>query len=152
VQANCNYQLAAWVIGLMGDYDWTNATGATPTYLLPHWLIAPKSDHSHPLRVGLATRGIASSPTRRPAVHSCKETTASCSRQAQPPPRLERRGGWTVGIGAEYAFLDWLTGFLEYDYSRFASTAKQLPLRRCGLFAPAVSFNTTANIKRLKLG
>jgi hypothetical protein len=25
-------------------------------------------------------------------------------------------GGWTVGIGGEYAFTDWLSGFVEYDY------------------------------------
>ena len=29
VQANCNYQVAAWVIGIMGDYDWTSATGVS---------------------------------------------------------------------------------------------------------------------------
>jgi hypothetical protein len=23
--------------------------------------------------------------------------------------------GWTIGVGVEYAFLDWLSGFLEYD-------------------------------------
>jgi len=28
----------------------------------------------------------------------------------------ETRGGWTVGVGGEYAFTDWLTGFVEYDY------------------------------------
>ncbi|MFZ2144746.1 MAG: hypothetical protein WAV78_48840, partial [Xanthobacteraceae bacterium] len=35
VQANCNYQIAAWVIGIMGDYDWTNATGSNPNLLAP---------------------------------------------------------------------------------------------------------------------
>jgi opacity protein-like surface antigen len=30
-----------------------------------------------------------------------------------------RWGGWTVGIGGEYAFLDWLTGFIEYDHYGF---------------------------------
>ena len=28
----------------------------------------------------------------------------------------ETRDGWTLGVGGEYAFLDWLTGFVEYDY------------------------------------
>ena len=31
----------------------------------------------------------------------------------------ETRSGWTVGIGGEYAFLDWLTGFIEYDHYGF---------------------------------
>jgi opacity protein-like surface antigen len=29
------------------------------------------------------------------------------------------RIGWTVGVGGEYAFLDWLTGFIEYDHYGF---------------------------------
>jgi outer membrane immunogenic protein len=29
------------------------------------------------------------------------------------------RSGWTVGIGGEYAFLQWLTGFIEYDHYGF---------------------------------
>src|SRR5256885_840087 len=33
----------------------------------------------------------------------------------------ETRGGWTVGVGGEYAFLDWLTGFVEYDYYDFGT-------------------------------
>src|ERR1700733_3554272 len=34
----------------------------------------------------------------------------------------ETRGGWTVGVGGEYAFTDWLTGFAEYDYYDFGTT------------------------------
>ncbi len=32
------------------------------------------------------------------------------------------RSGWTIGIGGEYAFLNWLTGFIEYDFYRFGNT------------------------------
>ena len=28
----------------------------------------------------------------------------------------ETRGGWTLGLGGEYAFLDFITGFIEYDF------------------------------------
>jgi outer membrane immunogenic protein len=31
----------------------------------------------------------------------------------------DTRSGWTVGVGGEYAFLDWLTGFIEYDHYGF---------------------------------
>ena len=31
----------------------------------------------------------------------------------------ETRSGWTVGVGGEYAFLNWLTGFVEYDHYGF---------------------------------
>jgi len=33
----------------------------------------------------------------------------------------ETRTGWTVGVGGEYAFTDWLTGFAEYDYYDFGT-------------------------------
>jgi outer membrane immunogenic protein len=29
------------------------------------------------------------------------------------------RSGWTVGIGGEYAFTNWLSGFIEYNYYDF---------------------------------
>ena len=31
------------------------------------------------------------------------------------------RTGWTVGIGGEYAFADYLSGFVEYNYYDFGS-------------------------------
>jgi outer membrane immunogenic protein len=152
VQANCNYQLAAWVIGLMGDYDWTNATGSNPNLLAPTLVDRTqiRSLASVTGRVGYAwDRFLAYAKAGGAFVqrdYSVQFTTGATAAST------ERRGGWTVGIGAEYAFLDWLTGFLEYDYFRFASAANSFPCAGCGLFAPAVSFNTTANINVLKLG
>jgi opacity protein-like surface antigen len=29
------------------------------------------------------------------------------------------RSGWTIGIGGEYAFTNWITGFIEYDHYNF---------------------------------
>jgi outer membrane immunogenic protein len=152
VQANCNYQIAAWVIGIMGDYDWTNATGSNPNLLAP--TLADRTQirslASITGRVGYAwdrflayVKGGGAFVERDYSVLFGGGATATV---------MERRGGWTAGIGAEYAFLDWLTGFVEYDYSRFASTANSFLCIGCGLFAPAVSFNTTANINVFKLG
>jgi outer membrane immunogenic protein len=152
VQANCNYQIAAWVIGIMGDYDWTNATGSNPNLLAPTLVDRTqiRSLASITGRVGYAwdrflayVKGGSAFVERDYSVLFGGGATATV---------MERRGGWTAGIGAEYAFLDWLTGFVEYDYSRFASTANSFLCIGCGLFAPAVSFNTTANINVFKLG
>ena len=33
----------------------------------------------------------------------------------------ETRTGWTLGVGGEYAFTDFLTGFVEYDYYDFGT-------------------------------
>jgi opacity protein-like surface antigen len=38
----------------------------------------------------------------------------------------ETRFGWTAGIGGEYAFLDWLTVFVEYDYYDFGTKTSAL--------------------------
>ena len=31
------------------------------------------------------------------------------------------RSGWTIGVGGEYAFTNYLTGFIEYNYYDFGS-------------------------------
>ena len=36
------------------------------------------------------------------------------------------QSGWTVGVGGEYAFLNWLTGFIEYDYYTFNNRLDRL--------------------------
>ena len=33
----------------------------------------------------------------------------------------ETRSGWTVGVGGEYAFTDYLSGFVEYNYYDFGT-------------------------------
>ena len=33
----------------------------------------------------------------------------------------ETRSGWTVGVGGEYAFTNYLSGFVEYNYYDFGS-------------------------------
>ena len=40
----------------------------------------------------------------------------------------ETRGGWTIGIGGEYDFTDWLTGFAEYDYYGFGTRTVGFPV------------------------
>jgi outer membrane immunogenic protein len=36
--------------------------------------------------------------------------------------RLEdTRSGWTIGVGGEYAFTNFVTGFIEYDYYDFGN-------------------------------
>ena len=42
------------------------------------------------------------------------------------------RSGWTLGIGGEYAFTNWITGFVEYDHYNFARDSDNFV---CGPFA-----------------
>ena len=38
----------------------------------------------------------------------------------------QSRSGWTVGIGGEYAFTNWLSVFAEYDYYDFGTRSATL--------------------------
>jgi outer membrane immunogenic protein len=152
VQAGCNYQVGVWVLGLQGGYDWTNASGNNANFLA-----AALSDQTQVKtlasvtgRVGYAwdrflgyVKAGGASVRRSYSVFFGGGTIATAS---------ETRGGWTVGIGGEYAFLEWLTGFVEYDYYNFGSGGNTLACAGCGLFAAAVPFNVTTNINVFKVG
>ena len=38
----------------------------------------------------------------------------------------ETRGGWTIGVGGEYAFTNWISAFVEYDYYDFGTRNNRL--------------------------
>jgi outer membrane immunogenic protein len=152
VQAGCNYQVGGWVFGLQGDYDWTNASGNNANFLAAALSDQTqiKSLASVTGRVGYAwdrflgyVKGGGASVQRDYSILFGGGTIAAVS---------ETRGGWTVGVGGEYAFLDWLTGFVEYDYYKFGSGANRFACAACGLFAAAVPFNATTNINVFKVG
>ncbi len=42
----------------------------------------------------------------------------------------ETRSGWTVGVGGEYAFTNYLSGFVEYNYYDFGD--RDLHVRHSG--------------------
>ena len=64
------------------------------------------------------------------------------------------QSGWTVGVGGEYAFLNWLTGFVEYDYYRFNnnnSTALACTALVCGIATTGVIVATNINVVKAGL-
>jgi outer membrane immunogenic protein len=128
-QIGCNYQVANWVFGIQGDYDGvgangdSNNTGAALGFglLTVNNHIQIRSLASVTGRVGYAwgrflgyVKGggawVRDDYSLQTAVGTGDFATAS-----------ETRGGWTLGIGGEYAFLDWLTGFAEYDFYGFGT-------------------------------
>ncbi len=133
IQGGCNYQVGSWVFGIQGDYDWSGASGSNNNVLFP--FVAQSNIRSLASvtgRVGYAwdrfllyAKGGGAwardeySMTANVLIPGFTIATAS-----------ETRGGWTVGIGGEYAFLDWLTGFVEYDYYGFGT--KQNTFGPCG--------------------
>ncbi len=141
-QGGCDYQFAGgFVIGIAGDYAWTDADASNSSILFPGF-----TNHSNVKnlasvtgRIGLAwdrflgyVKG-GGAWERDEYYYTDGVVTGALS---------QTRSGWTIGIGGEYAFTNWLTGFIEYNYYDFGS--------HDGLFAENTGLTYTYDIKETK--
>jgi len=139
-QVGCNYQVSTWVFGVQGDYDWTNASAtATDAFFLA------TTDHTKIKSLASVTGRVGYAWDRFLGYVKGGGAWESDEYDISTPGFIstasETRTGWTVGVGGEYAFTDWLTGFAEYDYYDFGTKSD----------AFAGSFGaTTINIKETK--
>lgn len=150
VQGGCNYQVGAWVFGIQGDYDWTNANGSNANILFLGF-----TDRSEIRTLGSVTGRIGYAWDRflgyvkgGGAWERDKYNMLSAGGFSFATAS-ETRGGWTVGIGAEYAFTDLVTGFVEYDYYNFGTRTNAFTcvIPGCG-FGGASSFTTDIEEKK----
>jgi outer membrane immunogenic protein len=63
----------------------------------------------------------------------------------------ETRPGWTVGIGGEYAFTDFLSGFIEYGYYDFGTHRISFNPQIAGLPPAFVDVQETRSVVRAGL-
>ena len=152
VQAGCNYQMGSWVLGVQGDWDWGRVSeddrGAIAVpFFTDHW--QTKSLASVTGRGGYAwdrfllyVKG-GGAWLRTDFSFQTAGTAFSVS---------DTRSGWTVGVGGEYAFLDWLTGFIEYDHYGFRDNDNGR--FGCGLACPVGAFpgNFRTDVDVVKAG
>jgi outer membrane immunogenic protein len=128
-QAGCDYQFAGgFVVGIAGDYDWTNAKAssgdavnnlafATTGYL----------DQSNIKNLASVTGRVGYGWDRflgyvkGGGAWERDDYTIFTPAGLAAATASQTRGGWTVGVGGEYAFTNWLTGFAEYDYYNFGT-------------------------------
>ena len=155
VQGGCNYQIGGWVIGAQADYDWSNsdAHNTPPFYFAPLSLTdrsQTKSLASVTGRVGRAWDRLLGYVKGGTAWERSTYSLLVANQFAASVD--ETRGGWTAGIGGEYAFLDWLTGFLEYDYYRFGTNTNSFVCSACGFASVVAPFNMTTEIHVIKGG
>jgi outer membrane immunogenic protein len=132
LQAGCNYQAGGFVVGIQGDYDWMNATGSHADPFIP---ITTNSSTTKSLasvtgRVGYAwdrflgyvkAGGAWEKDDYSIVGPPVVVTPAAVFVPFGAATASDTRSGWTVGIGGEYAFTNWLTGFVEYDYYGFGT-------------------------------
>jgi outer membrane immunogenic protein len=168
LQVGCNYQVANWVFGIQGDYDWAGAkgdgnnTGAAIGFGLfgvtNH--VEIKSLASVTARVGYAWGrflGYVKGGGAWVRDEYSLQTAGIVGGVGTFATATETRGGWTVGIGGEYAFLDWLTGFAEYDYYGFGTKTNNFTctglLVGCAVFVPGTfGVDTKQNVNVFKVG
>jgi outer membrane immunogenic protein len=120
-QVGCNYQVSTWVFGIQGDYDWTNASATgTDTVFAETDRSNIKSLASVTGRVGYAMDRFLGYVKGGGAWEQDDYTITGALFVSTAS---ETRTGWTIGVGGEYAFTNWLTGFAEYDYYDFGTKA-----------------------------
>jgi outer membrane immunogenic protein len=124
LQTGCNYQIGQIVFGIQADYAWVDADGSNANLIQVN-----QADHSHVKslvsvtgRVGYAWDRFLGYVKGGGAwerdnydfyVPATGATVSTASEQ--------RRGGWTVGVGGEFAFTSNVTAFIEYDYYDFGT-------------------------------
>jgi outer membrane immunogenic protein len=119
VQAGCDYQFAGgFVIGIAGDYDWSDASASHASVLFPGY-----TDHSKVNSLSSVTGRVGYAWDRYLGYvkggGAWERDEYSYSNGLITGTASQTRSGWTVGIGGEYAFSNYLSGFVEYDYYDF---------------------------------
>jgi outer membrane immunogenic protein len=65
-----------------------------------------------------------------------------------PYTSRETRSGWTIGVGGEYAFTNFVSAFVEYNYYDFGSSAVPLTPLVPGLRPALVDIRESAGVVR----
>jgi outer membrane immunogenic protein len=148
VQAGCNYQFAGgWVVGIQGDYDWSGNNDGTNVLFFDSisGSFNTKNLASVTGRVGYAFWDRFLGYVKGGAAWEQDNFTLLFPTGAVATLSSNTRNGWTVGVGGEYAFTNWLTGFAEYDFYGFGTGSDNL---FCGPVACVVRFGNTFPIDR----
>jgi outer membrane immunogenic protein len=136
VQGGCDYQAPNhFLIGLQGTYDWSNASGSsvntdtTHTYTTHIPALASVTG-----RVGYAFNRFLGYVKGGAAWERDGYSTSILANGVIDTSASQTRSGYTFGVGGEYAFTNWLSGFIEYDYYNFGT--RPVPLNRIDLAPP----------------
>jgi outer membrane immunogenic protein len=153
VQAGCDYQFAGgFVVGLKGDYAWTDTAGShdstRETGVAYHSKV--KSLASVTGRVGYAWDRFLGY-VRGGAAWERDEYWATTIILGTAYTAVETRPGWTIGVGGEYAFTDFLSGFVEYGYYDLGSRTISLTPQVAGLRQAFVEIKETKSVVRVGL-
>ena len=152
-QAGCDYQFAGgFVIGIQGDYAWTDAEGRHDS--AREFGVAyhdkGKSLASVTGRVGYAWDRFLGY-VRGGGAWQRDDYWASTIIAGTVYAGRETRPGWTIGVGGEYAFTNFLSGFVEYSYYDFGTRQIGLTPLLVGLRPGFVDVKETTSVVRAGL-
>jgi outer membrane immunogenic protein len=157
LQVGCNYQSGNWVVGIQGDYDWAGAKGDATAIAIPAFGFTALTTHIDIRSLASVTGRLGYSWGRFLGYvkgggawvrdeYSLQGTTLALLAVGTFATATETRGGWTIGIGGEYAFLDWLTGFAEYDFYGFGTKTNNFTCTGLLVCAPAAFVPATFGV------
>ena len=140
VQAGCDYQfMGTWVIGIQGDYDWTDATGTNLDQIA-----IGDTDRTHIKNIASLTGRIGYGwnqflgYVRGGGAWVRDDYDVFVTATGAPAASAsETRSGWTIGVGGEYAFAPWVSGFVEYDHYEFGTSRNTFITPAGGVFGVA---------------
>jgi len=142
------------VLGIQGDYHWALATGDNQNTVLPML-----DDRSNLRSLASVTARVGYTADRLLVYvkggGAWENDDYSILVSGFPLANAgDWRRGWTIGIGGEYAFLDFLTGFLEFDYYDFGtstSTFNTCTVALCGAVTLPVDIRETKGVVKVGL-
>jgi outer membrane immunogenic protein len=150
VQAGCDYQAPGGVVvGVAGDYGWTDADGTHPsareTGVFYHSKVEGLGSVTGRLGYGL---GRALLYFEGGAAWERVDYRASTTMIGVAYRASDDRTGWTIGGGGEYAFTRRLSAFVEYSYYDFGTERITLNPQFSFLPTAFVDIDDTANVVR----
>jgi outer membrane immunogenic protein len=150
VQGGCDYQAPSGVvIGIAGDYGWTDADGTHPstreTGVFYHSSVEALASVTG--RLGYAL-GRALVYVEGGAAWERVDYRASTTMIGTAYRASDDRSGWTIGGGGEYAFTDRLSAFVEYAHYDFGTDRIRLSPQYSFLPTAFVDIDDTDNVLR----
>jgi outer membrane immunogenic protein len=122
-QVGCNYQVSNWVLGVQGDYAYTNASDTAVDQVLTNLTDRSKINSLASVtgRIGYAVDHWLPYVKAGGAWTHDKYDTFVTGTYAPFSAASETLGGWTVGTGIEYAITSNVSMFFEYDWYDFGT-------------------------------
>lgn len=150
VQAGCDYQFAGgFVIGIQGDYAWTDAEGShdSARELGVAYHSKVRSLATATGRIGYAWDRFLGY-VKGGGAWERDDYWATTIVVGTAYTARETRSGWTIGVGGEYAFTNFLSGFVEYSYYDFGTREIGFTPQLAGLRPAFVDIKETKSVVR----